>query len=197
VIYKMSGGCFSLSAARLGVTRTTIRNSRSGGGKGGCLVGGLASTARQVVMPKFEERIGERVKVEGDCWIWQGAKAGIGYARCRVGDKYFYVHRLMYELLIGPIPKGLTLDHLCRRRDCVNPFHCEPVTMRENVLRGNGPAAVNARKTHCVRGHSLSGSNLYIFKPTGARSCKACDRERKRQKNSAKLKGNNQQKGKS
>lgn len=64
-------------------------------------------------------------------------------------------HRLAYEILVGPVPAGLTLDHLCRNRACMNPAHLEPVTMRANVLRGEAPAARQARRTHCRHGHPL------------------------------------------
>lgn len=93
-------------------------------------------------------------------------------------------HRAIYELLIGPIQTGLTLDHQCHNADdscndgsscvhraCVNPWHMEPCTSKENTLRGKGPAATQARQTHCKRGHSLSGDNLYFGRK---RRCKTC-----------------------
>jgi hypothetical protein len=82
-------------------------------------------------------------------------------------------HRLFYEQLVGPIPDGLQLDHLCRVRHCVNPDHLEPVTQTANVLRGIGPTAVNAGKTHCVHGHPFTPDNTYINKQ-GNRHCRAC-----------------------
>ena len=87
-------------------------------------------------------------------------------------------HRVAYEALIGPIPKGLCLDHLCRVRYCVNPAHLEPVTVRENVLRGISPPAVNARKRLCKNGHALSGRNLYLKTRYGwpGRECRTCKR---------------------
>lgn len=85
-------------------------------------------------------------------------------------------HRFAYEWLIGPIPEGFQLDHLCRRPHCVNPGHLEPVEPRENYLRGVGPAAQNARKTCCPQGHLLSGGNLYIHPKTGRRDCAECRR---------------------
>jgi HNH endonuclease len=73
----------------------------------------------------------------------------------------------------GPIPEGCELDHLCREKVCVFPEHLEPVSGRENSRRSRSPAALNARKTHCLRGHLLSGSNLYVF-PGGKRQCRIC-----------------------
>jgi HNH endonuclease len=123
----------------------------------------------------LEQRIAERIRVEDDCWIWTRGTTREGYALLSVRNRTYVVHRLMYEILIGPIPEGLTLDHMCERPSCVNPFHCELSTMRENILRGNGPPAVNARKTHCKNEHPLSGENLYLH-PDGRRECRICRR---------------------
>jgi hypothetical protein len=77
-------------------------------------------------------------------------------------------------LVNGPIPDGLHLDHLCKVRNCVRPSHLEAVTPRENVMRSDGVASLNARKTHCKRGHPFSGRNLYV-RPNGERACRKCD----------------------
>jgi HNH endonuclease len=80
----------------------------------------------------------------------------------------------MYRLLVGPVPEGLELDHLCRNRACVNPAHLEPVSHRENVLRGASFAAINAVKTHCIHdGHPFDDVNT-IVRPEGRRGCRAC-----------------------
>ena len=132
-------------------------------------------------MDVLEARIAEKIRVEGDCWLWQGYTLGRGeYGGISVDGTYKYVHRVMYEILIGPIPDGLTLDHLCRQTLCANPFHCEPVTLRENILRGDSPTAVNARKSHCIHGHPLSGENLYTA-PDGHRYCRTCRRRLRRE----------------
>jgi hypothetical protein len=84
------------------------------------------------------------------------------------------MHRYAYEALVGPIPDGKQIDHLCRNRACCNPEHLEPVTIQENIRRGEGPQAINARKTHCIRGHALSGDNLYLVPKSGRRNCVIC-----------------------
>ena len=89
------------------------------------------------------------------------------------------VHRVAYEAAVGPIPEGLQLDHLCRNTLCTNPAHLEPVTCRENLLRGNTLQAANAAKTHCPYGHPYAGENLRVrrLKSGGlGRSCRECAR---------------------
>lgn len=112
---------------------------------------------------------------ENPCWLWYGWLKGNGYASKSSKGKHVYVHRLMYETLIGPIPNGLVIDHLCRNRSCVNPSHMEPVTHRENVLRGDSEAAKRAKQTHCKRGHAFNDENTYRIKNgNGRRVCKTC-----------------------
>ncbi len=114
---------------------------------------------------------------ENGCWPWllapQGKAEGPKYGRFWSQNRQVVAHRVVYELLIGPVPDGLTLDHLCRNTMCVNPNHLEPVTSKENSLRGTNPFAENARKTHCQAGHPLSGDNLKI-NSQGNRMCRAC-----------------------
>jgi hypothetical protein len=111
----------------------------------------------------------DKILVGDDCWAWQGAIEKNGYGRwdCRL------VHRASYEFFRGKIPEGLAIDHLCKTRSCVKPSHLEPVTPKENNLRSESPTAINSRKTQCLRGHELSGSNLYIS-AQGYRNCRAC-----------------------
>lgn len=113
----------------------------------------------------------------GPCWLWTAATVR-GYARFSIGYQAIQGHRWAWEEANGPIPAGLQLDHLCRVRHCVRPSHCEPVTNRENVLRGEGITARNAVKTHCKHGHPLSGDNLWIDRSgrNPVRRCRACIR---------------------
>ena len=114
--------------------------------------------------------------LENGCWEWQGPLNRNGYGLFYL-SKTRAAHRVSYEFFVGLIPEGLQIDHLCRNRACVNIEHLEIVTHRENCLRGTSPLAVNARRTHCVHGHPLSGKNLAIGY-RGDRICKACHRRR-------------------
>lgn len=114
------------------------------------------------------------------CWIWRLGAIGGGYGVRVVDGRPRLVHRLHYEELVGPIPEGLVIDHLCRTPRCVNPGHLEPVTQRENVLRGDSPHAQNARKTHCPQGHPYDNGNTYRIPATGHRKCLVCKRAQQR-----------------
>jgi hypothetical protein len=85
-----------------------------------------------------------RTDMGPDCWLWTGAVDAKGYGRVLTPDGHRPAHRLAYELAVGPIPDGLVIDHLCRTPGCINPDHLEPVTRRENTLRGETIAARNA-----------------------------------------------------
>lgn len=127
----------------------------------------------------IEQRLWPRVDKSGDCWIWQGALTTWGYGTIRYKGRPCQAHRVAYELLVGPIPDGMQLDHICRVRACVNPAHLEPVTNRENVLRGFGITANHAGKTHCIHGHPFDEANTYHIK-NGHRQCRTCTRDRMR-----------------
>lgn len=116
---------------------------------------------------------------ETGCWEWIASRSRKGYGHFWDGERDAGAHRFSYELLIGPIPDGLTLDHLCRNPGCANPWHAEPVTGRVNTLRGTSFSAVNAAKTQCINGHPFSGANLRTT-TKGYRRCRACDYETSR-----------------
>ena len=109
---------------------------------------------KEVFWRKFDSRVSPEPNT--GCWLWDGNTSVSGYGRNKVwnGNASIYrlAHVLAWERVNGPIPDGLCIDHLCRVRCCVNPDHMELVTLGENVLRGVGVAALNARKTHCKMG---------------------------------------------
>ena len=120
------------------------------------------------------ERVLDRCDI-GDCWLWQGTTSS-GYGRISVNAKRQSVHRVVWEALVGPIPDGMQMDHLCRIRNCVNPDHLDVVTHKENLRRGVAPSA--RTKAYCLRGHSMS--DCYIDKKTGKRKCRQCAVNRQR-----------------
>lgn len=119
-----------------------------------------------------------------DCWLFAGYKNSLGYGQIftYVGreSSYQYAHRVSYENLVGDIPEGLVIDHLCRVRHCINPDHLEAVTARVNTLRGEG-VLVNTRKTHCPRGHEYTQENVQKFGSNNGRRCRQCALERHRE----------------
>lgn len=117
------------------------------------------------------------------CWLWLGTRHNHGYGVVRERYAWRLVHRVVYMALIGSIPEGLTLDHLCRNRLCVNPTHLEPVTNKENILRGEAFSAKFARRDCCAHGHPFTEENTYRYVYKGidqGRICRTCHRERER-----------------
>lgn len=126
------------------------------------------------------ERFWDKVDASGDCWIWMADRVN-GYGRFHVdGTTRVVAHRWSYEALVGEVPAGLQLDHLCRNRSCVNPDHLEPVTDVENQRRGSSPSGINHRKSRCRRGHPFEGDNLWVDSH-GHRHCRECQRAQGRQ----------------
>jgi HNH endonuclease len=109
----------------------------------------------------------------GPCWVWTKTTY-LKYGRFWFCGRSVLAYKLAYELTVGPVPKGLVLDHLCRNTLCVNPIHLEPVTQRVNLLRGDTIIAAAAAKTHCKHGHPFDEANTYIRPGNGARQCRQC-----------------------
>lgn len=120
-----------------------------------------------------EERFFASVAQVGECWAWCGSAGAGGYGTFTVKRRNILAHRWAYEFLRAEIPDGLHLDHLCVNPPCVNPWHLEPVTPRENLHRSRNHIGVNARKTHCLRGHEFTHENTYVDK-RGRRGCRRC-----------------------
>lgn len=128
-----------------------------------------------------EERFFAKVHTTSTCWLWTAYTNPDGYGQ--FGETHGQgrlAHRWAYEHLVGPIPAGMQLDHLCRVRHCVNPSHLEPVTQRENLMRGEGVTTKNAAKTHCVHGHPFDEANTYAWR--GRRACRTCRDARNRRR---------------
>jgi hypothetical protein len=131
------------------------------------------------------------------CWLWVGALDKDGYGRTNTAEYgKQYVHRLAYMILVGPIPEGLTIDHLCRVRNCFRPKHLEPVSQMVNVMRGETQARFKTAQTSCVNGHPFDEKNTGVkyppSHPNGMRYCRQCNldsdaRRRAKQKKAREL----------
>lgn len=140
----------------------------------------------------FPERFWSKVTAEGDssyeeCWVWTAYRNDRGYGTFNEGGDRrgtSAAHRVAYELMMGEIPDGLQLDHLCRNPPCVNPWHLEPVTAQVNVERSTAGSAARERqyaKTHCPKGHEYTEENILVKKTNyggTARGCRACNNAR-------------------
>lgn len=140
---------------------------------------------------RLRAKITSRITVEDrghstPCWISDRAQQPNGYTKLGYLGRTWLTHRFAFTVFVGEIPSDLQLDHLCSQRACCNPDHLEPVTCRENLLRGDTITAQQAAKTHCKRGHPLSGANVYWRpdKPT-SRGCRACRTESTRRSRAA------------
>lgn len=133
---------------------------------------GTYEDPKPTALQRFND--GYRVDASG-CWLWLGFLNDHGYGQIQDRGVASYAHRWSYQTFIGPIADGLQIDHLCRVRSCVNPNHLEPVTPLLNNRRGESPWSVNARKTHCIRGHEFTAANTRVSRQ-GWRSCRQCER---------------------
>jgi hypothetical protein len=130
---------------------------------------GLPKLQRPTDADRFWAKV---VEIDG-CWVWQSTRFDNGYGGFTVGKRLVRAHRFAYEQMVGEIPDGLQLDHLCRNRLCVNPDHLDPVTPRVNTRRSTSLAAINSRKTHCPKGHPYDDVNTR-FERDGRRTCRTC-----------------------
>ncbi len=129
----------------------------------------------------IEERFWSKVDKTDTCWLWQAFRAPgqHNYGQFSVNNRNILAHCFAYEALVGPIPDGLEIDHLCRNPPCVKPEHLEAVSHAENVRRGDSKLISGRRaavRTHCLNSHVFSGTNLYVS-PQGKRFCRSCRRE--------------------
>lgn len=115
--------------------------------------------------------ISSKIDASGPCWLWLGApRVTDGYGMAYLGRRQERAHRAVWRFLVGRIPDGMDLDHVCRNRICVNPDHLEVVSRRVNMLRGIHPSALAVRSGRCKRGHS-------DWEPNGrggSRRCRTC-----------------------
>lgn len=137
-------------------------------GNGGVLSTQIAGT-ESLLSIQLPSEIEAKITYMDGCWIWTGARRVRNYGSVQYGErsnrKSALAHKYVYELLVGPVPEGLELDHTCREQRCVNPDHLEPVTHLVNSRRA-------LAKTHCKHGHPLSGDNLYVWHDK--RACRRC-----------------------
>lgn len=121
------------------------------------------------VLPRFEKNI----QKTDSCWNWTGYKVS-GYGIFYVKRIPMRAHRISLVVFRDEVlKKNLIVDHICNNTQCVNPEHLRQISGRENVIRGKGPTAINAKRTHCKAGHPLSGENL-IPRWRGERTCRTC-----------------------
>jgi len=133
-------------------------------------------SARAWTLSDLPWKLASRIAEENGHWQWTGSVSTRGYASVYYQGRQHLVHRLVYESLVGPIPHGYTIDHLCGLKSCSYPGHLEPVTVNENARRGS----INNQRATCGKGHPMSGRNLYINPATGKRHCLQCSADGRR-----------------
>lgn len=126
----------------------------------------------------MHDRVWAKIKRGAGCWNWTGSKDSSGYGTMQVPGtrKTASAHRYVYQSLVGEIPAGMCIDHICRNHACVNVEHLRVVSRRtNNIENSNGASAINIRKTHCKHGHPFDTANTYVDS-RGRRGCRACNR---------------------
>lgn len=137
----------------------------------------------------FIHRLAESMGDQKECWNWSGHIGKNGYAYATWNGIPTTAYRASWMHFRGEIPEGYEIDHLCKNPRCINPFHLEPVTPRENNMRSNSPAAIASRKTHCSNGHAFSLENTATINRANGkkdRRCKLCHASRARSFNQRK-----------
>jgi hypothetical protein len=133
-------------------------------------------------------RFWSKVEKTDGCWIWTAYRDRAGYGRFLFNGSVGAAHRFAYEMFVGALMPGMTIDHLCRTPWCVNPAHLEQVTNHENLMRGL--PGEKARRTHCKWGHPRTEETTYRLKgPKGfvvSTYCRICARESRRRSNAKK-----------
>ena len=124
----------------------------------------------------LDDRFWSKVDKTDSCWNWTACKSLHGYGGFQLNDKWRIAHRVSYEDKNGKIPEGIVIDHLCKNKSCVNPVHLEAVTQKENIMRGTWFASLNAKKTHCPKGHEFTPENTISYKRKTwiQRQCRIC-----------------------
>jgi HNH endonuclease len=133
--------------------------------------------AALMLSPRAWARFDSKFIHSNGCWLWTAGKDPDGYGVFWLNGRTVRAHRVAYTNTVGPIPEGLTLDHSCRVRHCVNPAHLSPATFEENSSRQVG---WQLAKTHCPQGHEYTDDNTYRYGKRPMRLCRTCDRDRHR-----------------
>ncbi len=151
----------------------------------------LSTSDRERILARFWPKVDKNGPIHPvlgtECWLWTGPLQSNGYAKfSALGEQW--AHRASYALLVGPIPAGLVIDHLCRNPICVRPNHLESVTQSVNTLRGFSPTAITHRTGICRKGHDLSTVGVYVNPGNSwyGAQCRACARDRQAERRATK-----------
>lgn len=164
--------------------------STRGGARGWCKLhyyrwnrnGDPLATKRPELDLSIDERFWSRLmESESGCWEWQEYVDEKGYGRFWDGARTIRAHQYAFAALVGDVPDGLELDHLCKNRRCANPYHLDPVTHEVNMARSDNIMLAFSDQTHCLRGHEFTTDNTYV-KADGGRQCRDCSRVTREEK---------------